>query len=172
MVGCLGVEPRSRFPSRIKSPVHNRSANNPKNQAALERQAFNTGAFNRGRTCDLTLIRGVLYQLSYERKKKDDGPVVAFSRGAARSRSLPIPGPGRLPPPPEGCAVRSGACSLPAKRLRLSHNPFHDHCWHGGAPCCLVVPTIKSRPFGLLHRVSAAALCLASLAGFEPAFSP
>ena len=29
MVGFLGIEPRLRFPSRIKSPVHNHSAKNP-----------------------------------------------------------------------------------------------------------------------------------------------
>src|SRR5690606_26095639 len=29
MVGCLGIEPRLGFLPRIKSPVHNHSANNP-----------------------------------------------------------------------------------------------------------------------------------------------
>lgn len=102
-------------------------------------------------------------------RRKDDGHVIAFT-GGGMLHTIPIPGPGGLPPPPGGCAVGAGACSLKARRLRLSYNPFHDHRWHSGAPYVSGGADHRNRALSSgLVAIYAPKAVLASLTGFEPA---
>ena len=147
------------------------------------RRPLENGGSGRVRTYDARAFNATLYQLSYQPKtkpsNKDDGHAIFHSRGADhRIHLVPIPGPRRLLPPREGCAVSSGvSCDLLSLGLTLNtcggdttlSRPIGSY--RSGAPKTGGAGH-QTSPSRAARRMCAWALYLASPTRFELVFSP